>query len=196
MSEEDRMVLENINLIHGVIKDYNLVYMADDLYDIGLIGLTKGIQSYNKELGNCESTYIYACIKREIFGYLRQKKAKKRSMFKEISLNVRIKTKKNDEEGIELIDCISDKSLEFENNVENEEKIRTLEKYINNLSEGQKEIICNYYGLNGYNRMSVLDMKRKFGISKQAIFAKRNRALEKLRKMYERDMEAGGGDGC
>jgi RNA polymerase sigma factor (sigma-70 family) len=189
MSEEDRMVLENINLIHGVIKDFNLGYLADDLYDIGLIGLTKGIQSYNKELGNSESTYMYACIKREIFGYLRQKRAKKRSMFKEISLNVKIKTKNNDEEGVELIDCISDKSLEFEDNVENEEKIKTLEKYVDSLSDGQKEIICYYYGINGYNRMSVIDMKRRFGISKQAIFAKRNRALEKLKKMYEKDIE-------
>lgn len=189
MSEEDRMVLENINLIHGVIKDYNLGYLADDLYDIGLIGLTKGIQSYNKELGNSESTYMYACIKREIFGYLRQKRTKKRSMFKEISLNVKIKTKINDEEGIELIDCISDTNLEFEKNVENEERNQVLEKYINNLSEGQKEIICYYYGINGYNRMSVIDMKRRFGISKQAIFAKRNRALEKLKKMYEKDIE-------
>lgn len=189
MSEEDRMVRDNINLIHGVIKDFKLGYLADDLYDIGLIGLTKGIQSYNKELGNSESTYMYACIKREIFDYLRRKRAKKRSMFKEISLNVKIKTRNNDEEGVELIDCISDKKSEFEDNVENEEKIKTLEKYVNNLSDGQKEIICYYYGINGCNRMSVIDMKRKFGISKQAIFAKRNRALEKLKKMYDKDTE-------
>ena len=194
MSEEDRMVLENINLIHGVIKDFNLGYLADDLYDIGLIGLTKGIQSYNKELGNSESTYMYACIKREIFGYLRQKRAKKRSGCREISLYTKVITASKDNHATELINYIADKRCDFEERIADEEEIKVLEKYINNLTAGQKEIVCNYYGVCGYGRMSVLDMKKKFGVSKQAIFAKRNRALENLRKMYERDVEAGGGD--
>ena len=193
MSEEDRMVKDNIKLIYLVMKDHNLLYMEDELYDVGLIGLTKGIKTFDKSLGNRESTYMYACIKREIIAHLRRIKAQKRTLFKEVSLNTKVKVSKRDSEGIELIDCIPDTKLDFEENIEIEERNKMLERYVCRLSSGQRELICHYYGILGYNRMSVADLKRKYNTSKQAIFARRNRALEKLKKMYEKDLQKEGG---
>lgn len=193
MSEEDRMVKDNIRLIYLVMKDRNLLHMEDELYDIGLIGLTKGIKTFDKSLGYRESTYMYTCIKTEIIGYLRKKNTQKRTLFKEVSLNTKIKTSQSDGEGVELIDFIADKRLDFEENVEIEERNEMLEKYVRRLSAGQRELICHYYGILGYNRMTVSELKRKYDTSKQAIFARRNRALEKLRTMYEKDLQNEGG---
>ena len=193
MSEEDRLVKDNIKLIYQVMKDHNLLYMEDELYDVGLIGLTKGIKTFDKSRGTRVSTYIYACIKTEVLGYLRKSHAQKRTLFREVSLNTKIKTSQSDGDGVELIDYIADNRLDFEENVEKEERNKTLEKYVCKLSSGQKELICHYYGILGYNKMTVSDLKRKYGTSKQAIFARRNRALEKLRTMYEKDLQNEGG---
>ena len=193
MSEEDRMVKDNIRLIHLVMKDHNLLYMKDELYDIGLIGLTKGIKTFDKSLGYRESTYMYTCIKTEIVGYLRKLNTQKRTLFKEVSLNTKIKTSKTDGEGIELMDTIADERVDFEENVEIEERNELLERYVCRLSSGQRELICHYYGILGYNRMTVSELKKKYDTSKQAIFARRNRALEKLKAMYEKDLQDEGG---
>ena len=193
MSEEDRMVKDNIKLIYLVMKDHNVLHMQDELYDVGLIGLTKGIKTFDRSLGNKESTYMYACIKTEIIGYLRKMRTQKRTLFKEVSLNTKVRTSKSDSEGTELIDFIADERLNFEENVEVEERNELLEKYVCKLSSGQRELICHYYGILGYNRMTVSELKRKYDTSKQAIFARRNRALEKLKAMYEKDLQKEGG---
>ena len=191
MSEDDRMVRDNINLIYKVMKDHNLLYMEDELFDVGLIGLTKGIKSYDKKKNSCESTYMYACIKREIFGCLRKMHALKRTLFKEVSLNTKVKISWENDDEVELINCIADTNSDFEKKAEIEERNEMLEKYVCRLNPSQRELICLYFGVLGYNRMTLSELKEKYGLSKQTICVRKNQILEKLRAMYENDMNAG-----
>ena len=72
------MKIENEKLIYYVLTKHNLKHRIDDLYDIGLIGLVKGNNSYDASKNAKKSTYLCNCIKNEIFNELRKEKRDKR----------------------------------------------------------------------------------------------------------------------
>ena len=53
-------------LIYLVLKKLNLKDKEDEYYDVGLVGLAKGIKTYDKTKGYQRSTYYVKCIKNEI----------------------------------------------------------------------------------------------------------------------------------
>ena len=99
---EDKIVTDNINLIYHVLKKYGLYRNLDEYYDVGLIGLVKGVKSYDNSKGYAISTYLVKCITTEVLAYQRKITMKKRGGgIKDISIYTPI----NDEEN-ELLDVI------------------------------------------------------------------------------------------
>ena len=62
----EKEIFENENLIYFVLKQKNL--SPEEFYDLGMIGLIKGIKSFDPSKGYARSTYLVACIKNEING--------------------------------------------------------------------------------------------------------------------------------
>ena len=58
MLTKEKLILDNINLIYMVLKKYNLYNQLDEYYDIGMIGLVKGANTYSGDKGYKTSTYL------------------------------------------------------------------------------------------------------------------------------------------
>lgn len=73
---EEKIYIENENLIHTVLKRYknDIKYLTyDDLFQEGSIGLLKAIRTFNSDKG-AFSTYAIICIKNEIRNYVMRNK--------------------------------------------------------------------------------------------------------------------------
>ena len=70
---DEKLVLDNVNLIYLVLKKLGLYNNHEEYFDLGMIGLVKGAKTFNKELGYNASTYLYRCIYNEIYCHLRKK---------------------------------------------------------------------------------------------------------------------------
>ena len=71
----NRLVTENMGLIWSIVKRFTgRGHELEDLFQIGSIGLIKGINSFNLEKGARLSTYVSRCIDNEILMHLRATK--------------------------------------------------------------------------------------------------------------------------
>ena len=48
MFDENKLILENINLVYHILKKMGLYDKLDEYYDIGIIGLVKASKKYDK----------------------------------------------------------------------------------------------------------------------------------------------------
>ena len=78
--EKNEMFKRNEKLIYLAIKRVGLIKKDKEVYDIGLIGITKGINTYDKNMGYKETTYLYKCIYNELVRFIRVNY--KRDMFR------------------------------------------------------------------------------------------------------------------
>lgn len=76
MSEE-QMILENLNLVYFILKQMGLYKDKEEWFDVGIIGLIKGIKGYNPDYGLALSTFVCRCIKNEILIEIRKNNSNK-----------------------------------------------------------------------------------------------------------------------
>lgn len=100
----DEFIEENLGLVHSLCKRFvgkGIEY--EDLYQTGCIGLIKAVDAFDKDLGNCFSTYAFPVIMGEIKRLFRDGGSIKVSRsLKELSLKVlRAKEKFEAEKGRE-----------------------------------------------------------------------------------------------
>ena len=172
---------DNRNLIYHVLKKNNLYYRKDELYDLGLIGLTKAINTYNSNKDIKFSTYAFICIENEIKQELRKENGTKRKANKDtISLNIEISSKDNN---IELQDTIAS-NINIEEEYEKKETIKELYSNINKLKNADKKLICYYFGI-GCNKKSQEELSKIFNVSQAQVSRRIKAILKKLRGFYE-----------
>lgn len=87
MTEE--MLLEQEKLIYSIANKFKGFYDIEDLYQVGVIGLSKAYNKYKEDKETKFSTYAYDWIKGEILEYIRGDRAIKVSK-ETISLNKKI----------------------------------------------------------------------------------------------------------
>ena len=87
MTEE--MLLEQEKLIYSIANKFKSFYDIEDLYQVGVIGLSKAYKKYKEGKNTKFSTYAYEWIKGEILEYIRGDRTIKVSK-ETISLNKKI----------------------------------------------------------------------------------------------------------
>ena len=95
----------------------------------------------------------------------------------------------SDKEGneISLIDVIEHVDEDVVERVTREEDISRLEEYVGQaLSKREQEIIRMRYGLNGGEEKTQREIAQLYGISRSYVSRIEKKALEKLRKCYEK----------
>lgn len=186
--EQDKMILDNLPLIHKVIKDVHCVYNTEDeyqeYYDYGLEGLIRGVKSYDSNTSK-PSTYLYKCIKNMITRCFQLSEMDKRKINKipKVSINDTIS---NDGKETELEEIIADESVNVEEEVEKNLKIEAIIKELNSM-KNQKDALAikMYYGLDGYSPNKYDEIASKFGVSRNMICHRINRALNNLKRRSE-----------
>ncbi|OLN31955.1 RNA polymerase sporulation specific sigma factor SigK [Desulfosporosinus metallidurans] len=83
----NKLIEHNLRLVTYIVERFGETEEKnDDLFSIGMIGLIKGIDTFNPSIGAKLSTYAGRCITNEILMYYRKDKGKSEtSLFKPIA---------------------------------------------------------------------------------------------------------------
>lgn len=181
---QEKMILDNVNLIYIVLKKYGLYSNIDEYYDLGMIGLVKGVKTFDASKGFAPSTYLVSCITKEILAYCRKQQAKKRTSGKQdISIYDCIARDINGNE--QTIIDITPSNEDVEKNLIKKEQLELFYKEISNLKEKDKYVICSNYGLMRYKELTQREIAKKIGISQAQVNRIIKKFIEKVRREYE-----------
>lgn len=173
--ENQAIINDYKKLILFVIKDMRLTRKIDELFDIGMVGFVRGINTYDKTMNIKYSTYLYTCIKNEIMHHLAYEKREKRAKYKSISLNTLIDSK------TELQDLIG-YEVDYFKDYCDRESIEVLKYQIENLPYTEQLILNHLFGLNGYKMMNSNELSKYYGINRKAIRNIKERFLRKAKR--------------
>lgn len=183
-AKEAREILieRNLRLVAHIAKKYqNVDEEMEDLISIGTIGLIKAVSSFDSSKGKL-STYASRCIDNELLMLLRSKK----KTSKEVSLYEPIGTDKEGNE-INLLDIIEAEQSDVLDRMELAVNLKKLGRMLQNLEEREKEIIFLRYGLMTGKEVTQREIGERLGISRSYVSRIEKRALNKLRKGFEKD---------
>ena len=178
-SEEARnkLIEHNLRLVAHVVRKYDSSGEdMEDLISIGTIGLIKAIKTFNEERGVRLATYTARCIENEVLMHLRNIKKVKQ----EVSLYDPIGHDKEGNE-ISLIDILTtdNEIIDLLEAKLQEEKIRGK---MGILTRRERQVIEMRYGLFTGLKETQREIARKLGISRSYVSRIEKRALKKLIK--------------
>ena len=174
--EQENLVIENMRLVYHLIKKYNY---DEDYASIGMIGLIKGVKSFDSSKGYQLSTYLCTCIINEIRCSHRSTKNHPPNP---LSLDEYSVT-----ENIPLLDCIPDTSINIEADLIKKETNHRLKKAIMKLNDKERDIIISLYGLYGQPIKKQVELSLEYNISQSRISKIHKIVLKKLKRIMESD---------
>lgn len=176
------LIERNLRLVAHIIKKYNQsTDIQEDLVSIGTIGLIKAINTFDITKNIKLSSYASRCIENEILMYFRGNKKSSQ----DVSLNDTIDTDK-DGNPLTLMD-IMPSELNVAEQVDTKLHLEKLGGYIEStLTPREKEIVTRRYGLDGKRPLTQREIAKTMDISRSYISRIEKKALEKLRKRYEK----------
>ena len=179
-SSRNKLIEHNLRLVAHIVKKFESKSNDnDDLISIGTIGLIKGIDSYKNEKATRITTYAARCIENEILMHFRSNKKNQNT----ISLNDSIGFDKEGNE-INLIDVLQEKSEDIADTLHTKDNIVLLTKYLNLLTDREKEIIIKRYGLMLHQEKTQKEIAKELGISRSYVSRIEKRALTKILKEF------------
>ena len=175
-----KLIEHNLRLVAHIVKKYdNSKEDSDDLISIGTIGLIKGIDSFSGNKNTKLNTYVARCIENEILMYFRNNKKRN----KDISINDSIGYDKEGNE-ITILDILKTPTTDFALDLHKENNITDLKKYLDVLSNREKEIIIDRYGLFDNDEITQKEIAKKLKISRSYVSRIEKRALTKMLREF------------
>lgn len=176
----NKLIEHNLRLVAHIVKKYdsNLV-SSDDLISIGTIGLIKGVDSFSSDKGIKLTTYCARCIENEILMFFRSNNKYSR----DVSMNEAIGY---DKEGnkITIIDVLKTPNIDFLDEISKADDIKLVSKYLDVLTDRERSIIIDRYGLNNKKSLTQNKLSKKLGISRSYVSRIEKRALAKILKEF------------
>ena len=172
----DKLIEHNLRLVVFLAKKYeNTKIDLEDLVSIGIIGLIKGVNTYQNDKNIKLATYASRCIDNEILMYLRKTKKKRTEVSFEDSLSF-------DSEGNELHleDVLGTDGDIVTKPLEDENDRYLMYREVNKLGQRDKEIIELRYGLNGKKEMTQKEVASLLGISQSYISRIEKKVIKRL----------------
>lgn len=173
----NKLIEHNLRLVAHVVRKYDSSGEdMEDLISIGTIGLIKAIKTFNEERGVRLATYAARCIENEVLMHLRNIKKVKQ----EVSIYDPIGHDKEGNE-ISLIDILTtdNEIIDLLEAKLQEEKIRGK---MGILTRRERQVIEMRYGLFTGLKETQREIARKLGISRSYVSRIEKRALKKLIK--------------
>ena len=175
MKSKQEIIKDYEKIINFTINKMRLGYRRNELFDIGMVGFVRGINTFDETKGYQYMSYLYDCIKNEIGHYLQYENRKKRC-FETISLNTIIKG------DTELQDLLGYQTNYLEDNYV-DELMETINDRISFMTKKEQLVFNHLYGLNGYDELTTGEITEKYGFSRQSIYQIKKRTLNKLRNI-------------
>ncbi len=176
----NKLIEHNLRLVAHIVKKFDKTNEdTDDLISIGTIGLIKGIDSYDLKKGSRVTTYAARCIENEILMHFRKTK----KTLSNVSLNDVIGYDKDGDE-ISFIDVLKENDKDITELVHVKNNINLLKKYINVLTDREKEIIKMRYGIMESEEFTQKEIAKKLKISRSYVSRIEKRALVKMLREF------------
>ena len=183
LEARNRLIEHNLRLVAHIIKKY-YSHAADqeDLISIGTVGLIKGVSTYRLDKNVRLATYASRCIENEVLMYFRSQK----KSAGDVSLSESIDSD-GDGNSLSLMDVLADEE-DMTERIGTQELCAALRGYIETaLDEREAEILALRYGLNGAAPLTQRETAERCGISRSYVSRLEKRALEKLKKLLEKE---------
>jgi len=176
----NKLIEHNLRLVAHIVKKFESKNQdIDDLIGIGTIGLIKGIDTYSLNHNVKITTYCAKCIENEILMYYRgdKKNSKNISIYENIGY---------DKEGneITIIDVIKTKDPDFLEDINKQDNIKLLKKYMDVLTDREREIIIKRYGLNNNDEITQKEIAKELKISRSYVSRIEKRAITKILREF------------
>ncbi|MGM9878923.1 MAG: RNA polymerase sporulation sigma factor SigK [Bacilli bacterium] len=176
----DKLIEHNLRLVAHITKKYeNTNIDNDDLISIGTIGLIKGIDSYSKKHGTKITTYCAKCIENEVLMFFRSNKKNNNT----ISLDDPIGYDKEGND-ITILDILKTPKPDYIEDMYVKDNIKLLGKYLNRLSQREKEIIVRRYGLLNHDEQTQKEIAKDLNISRSYVSRIEKRAVTKILREF------------
>ena len=180
ITARNKLIEHNLRLVAHIVKKYANNYTdTDDLISIGTIGLIKGVDTFLPTKNVKITTYCARCIENEILMYFR----KNNKYNKDVSINEAIGYDKDGNE-IALGDILEVEDKDFSVDIELQDNIKLLYKYLDVLTQREKKIIIDRYGLDNKKEETQKSISKKMGISRSYVSRIEKRALTKLLREF------------
>ena len=178
----EQIILSNLKLVYSisskmVSQDFSID--ADDLFQIGILGLIKAVDLYDYTKGYTFTTYATKIIKNEL--YMKFRKMKYLSNIMSLDCSISLNKKSDDE--LYYIDIIEDPNGDFEKDIMHAVMISLLESSLDCLTEKEKNIIIDRFGLYGHEALKQRETAEKYGCSQPMICKHIKKSLHKM-KLY------------
>lgn len=179
---KNKLIEHNLRLVAHIVKKYaQTPAEQDELISIGTIGLIKAVSSFDYSKGAKFATYASRCIENEVLMSFR---AAKKSAG-DIYINEPVETDK-DGNTMSLIDLIDD-GMDIHEQVELTIRSKQLYRFLDSaLDQRETEIIIYRYGLYGTSPHTQNETAEKLGISRSYVSRIEKKAIQKLKKMYDK----------
>ncbi len=181
-SARSKLIEHNMRLVAHIIKKYyNVTTDQEDLISIGTIGLIKAVSSFDYTKKVRFATYASRCIENEILMHFRSLKKTAGDIYFDEPIDT-------DKEGnqLTLIDIIAEDDGivdKIDLNIKSEQLYRFIDEC---LDERELTIIKHRYGLFGCKPLTQREVAEKLDISRSYVSRIEKKALQTLRKKYER----------
>ena len=175
-----KIIEHNLRLVAHIVKKYeHRKEDEDDLISIGTIGLIKGVDSFSHKHGTKITTYCARCIENEILMHYRSDKKNS----KNISINESVGFDKDGNE-ITFLDILKTPKPDFDEDIHTKNNIALLKKYLNILTDREREIVIKRYGLNNNDEITQKEIAKELGISRSYVSRIEKRALTKMLREF------------
>lgn len=181
LAARNLLIEHNLRLVAHIMKKYYAVSAdQEDLVSIGTMGLIKAISTYNPEKGIRLATYASRCVENEILMHFRRQK----KTASDVSLSDFIESA-TDGNSLSLLDTLADDTDLFEQ-ICTKEDIILLRKYMEQvLDPRERQVLSLRYGLSGQQPLPQREIAERCGISRSYISRIEKKALGKLRKAFQ-----------
>ena len=175
-----KLIEHNLRLVAHIVKKYECKeYDTDDLISIGTIGLVKGIDSYRPSKKTRLTTYAARCIENEVLMHFRSNK----KHLNNVSLNDSIGLDKDGNE-ITLIDVLISDNKDINDELNTQNNVELLLKYLEILTKREKEIIIKRYGLFNNKEQTQKEIAKEMKISRSYVSRIEKRAITKILREF------------
>lgn len=175
-----KLIEHNLRLVAHIVKKFESnVNDVDDLIGIGTVGLIKGIDTYSPNKNVRLTTYVAKCAENEILMFFRGDKKNS----KNVSLNEGISYDKEGNE-ITILDVLKTPDPDYAEEIQKNDNIALLKKYMNVLTKREKDILEARYGLNNTDEYTQKEIAKKLGISRSYVSRIEKRATTKILREF------------
>lgn len=149
----------------------------EDLFQSGVVGLIKAVETFNIDRSRKFSTYAGVCIQNEMLMLLRKQKNERSC----ISISEPLDYDK-DGAALELQDTLTTNEIPVDEMVEKNMEVERLEMAMQKLTPREQMVIKLRYGLEGGRELTQREVGKKLAISRSFISRIESTSINKLYK--------------